>query len=463
MLFSPDDTIIAISTPIGRAALGVIRLSGPKALEITAQLFEHAGKKKFNSASSHTIMHGWLKDSAMTIDEVMAVVMRRPNSYTGEDVVEISAHGGPVLLNTIVKLFLDKGIRLAGPGEFTFRAFLNGKLDLSRAEAVADLISSKTKLAAQSAVNQLRGTLFKRIHDWRTKLIELLASLEVSLDYGEEDISFLSNEEIISALNDLLENIKLLMKTADKGKYLRDGIKVAIIGKPNAGKSSLLNVLLEMERSIVTEIPGTTRDIIEESLECRGVPLVIMDTAGLRQHTFDPVEKIGQERTINSIKNSDIILWVMDASEPISDDDRHIAALISEDKKVIFVWNKIDINVNLTENEVNSLVPFHFPFVKISALKNKGISELEDTILSQINLSDNISSDAPLINIRHNEILKNSANAVIEAINSVQKTKNEEIVAFHLREALNFLGEITGETATEEILDNIFSRFCVGK
>jgi len=463
MPFHSEDTIAAISTPMGRGGLGVIRLSGPLALAVTDSLFFSPDKQPLSTMTTHTLRYGWIKDGdGNTVDEVIVSLMRSPRSYTGEDVVEISAHGGPVVLKRILALCLARGARPARPGEFTFRAFLSGRIDLARAEAVADLIASRTEQAAQAAAEQLKGVLSKRVLAWRSLLIDLVAALEVALDYGEEDIVFLTPDEIAERLTLLRYEMAKILETAARGKLLREGAKTAIIGKPNAGKSSLLNALLEKDRAIVTDIPGTTRDIIEETLDCQGIPVVIIDTAGLRQHTLDPVEKLGQEKTVACIRSSDVVLWLLDAGEPISETDRYIGDLLhSMDacRKTIVVLNKIDRGEHAgpeLEKVASSL-----PQVRVSALKRQGLQELEQAILS---LLDSSPKEEPLVtNVRHQDALVRSGKAIDEALQAVERKEPEEFIALHLREALSALGEITGETATEEILATIFSKFCVGK
>ncbi|MHB9154757.1 MAG: tRNA uridine-5-carboxymethylaminomethyl(34) synthesis GTPase MnmE [Endomicrobiales bacterium] len=466
MLYSLEDTIVALSTPLGRSGLGVVRLSGPRSLETVEKLFTPAGNKTLSSAPSHVLIHGWLSDGERAIDEVMVGLMRGPHSYTGEDVVEISAHGGPVLLRRIVHACLSCGARPAGPGEFTFRAFINGRMDLSRAEAVADLIESKTERAAEAALQQLKGALSKKTAAFRQGLLDLLSHLEVALDHAEEDIPFLSKEEILRRLSGLKDDVAGLRASASRGKMLREGVKVAIIGKPNAGKSSLLNALLERERAIVTDIPGTTRDVIEETLDCRGIPLVVMDTAGLREHCQDPVEKIGQERTREAIRAADLVLWLLDASAPLAEADRLIGRLVgalNKEQKLVVAWNKVDQKPLLSEDEAKALCPADAPRVRISALNRDGLSGLEDAILRCLDAGGAPASEPFLINERHCNALEKTGAALSEALAAVNAGSSEEFIAFHVREALDALGEITGETATDEILRTIFSRFCLGK
>lgn len=466
MLYNIDDTIVALSTPRGQGGIGVVRLSGPQAIAVISRLFMSAGTVNLNEAASHTLHHGWFGEGKNTVDEVIVAVMRCPRTYTGQDVVEISCHGGPVVCDAIVERCVAAGCRLAGPGEFTFRAYVNGKLDLSRAEAVAELIASKTSRAAAASLEQLKGGLAQRVEAWRVRIVDLCAALEVALDYGEEDIRFLSNDEMLGRIAALSGEIAGLMATAQKGKYLRDGVKVAIVGKPNAGKSSLLNALLERERSIVTDIPGTTRDVIEETLDCRGLPLVIMDTAGLRRHTHDPVEKIGQERTIECLKKADVCLWVLDVTAPLDDADRHVAELISQYMPALLalqVFNKIDGKNILSETAVAALLPFKTDVVRLSAVSREGIDQLEEAIVAAVDTPQHLFSEPLAVNARHNEALRHAADELEHAADAIRSGHSEEIPAFHLRAALDHLAAISGVTATDEILGTIFSKFCVGK
>jgi tRNA modification GTPase len=464
MPYSTDDTIVAVSTPLGRAALGVIRLSGPRAVAIVDGIFQSPGQTFLSAAASHTLRHGHITGDGRVIDEVLVALMLGPHSYTGDDVVEISAHGGPVLIDRILRLCLSRGARNAERGEFTFRAFINGKMDLAQAEAVADLIESKTDLSAHAALSQLTGKLSEQIRTFRAVLIDLLSHLEVALDYAEEDIRFVSAGELLTSLQALQQQIVGLQRTADKGKLLREGVRATIIGKPNVGKSSLLNTLLERERAIVTDVPGTTRDVIEELLDVRGIPVVIMDTAGLRTHTTDAIERLGQERTRASLAAADLVLWVIDASQPLSAEDRYIAGLLKETGKgrsVIVLFNKCDRPAAFDTAAFNDIFPGHAP-VLISALTRRGLENLEEAIVSLTDTAA-LPTDTPFVNARHRDTLDRTAQAINEALTALGTTATEEIIAFHIREALNTLGEITGETTTEEILQNIFSRFCVGK
>lgn len=460
MMISSDDTIVAVATPPGRGALGTVRLSGPAAVAIVQTLI---GKPLSGPQALH---HGWLTAAGKVIDEVMVAVMRAPRSFTGEDTVEITAHGNPVILRAIVEACCAGGARAAGPGEFTCRAFLNGKIDLARAEAVAEVISSASELGVQAASRQLEGRLSRRIHEWRERIVQLLAALEAALDYAEEDIRFLSPEALAEELARLRAEIRGLRETADKGRFLRRGFRVAIAGRPNTGKSSLLNALIERERAIVTDIPGTTRDVLEETLEIRGVPAVILDTAGLRAHTADPVERAGQDRTRQSVASADLVLWLLDGSEALSTEDRHIAEYFIQTGaagKVLAVFNKSDRPAALDEAGLRAVFPGSSRILRISAATRLGMAELEEAIAAAAGLDRGLPDEPLIINLRHASALEAAGNSLEAAEAARARNETEEIVAHYLRETLGRLGEITGETATEEILGTIFSRFCVGK
>ncbi|HCJ66425.1 MAG TPA: tRNA uridine-5-carboxymethylaminomethyl(34) synthesis GTPase MnmE [Elusimicrobia bacterium] len=326
-----EDTIVSISTPLGENGIGIVRLSGNTAAEIAGKIFRPKDTNiSLDKTPTHKLHYGHISSNGTVIDEVLVSVMRAPKTYTREDVVEINCHGGIVPLTKVLELCLKNGARLAQPGEFTQRAFLNGRIDLAQAEAVCDLIRAKTELASKIALQQLEGTLSQKIKTYREELINLLAHLEVSLDYIEEDIEFLSLDEIEDRVTKILSQIEKLLESADTGKILREGLKTAIVGKPNVGKSSLLNFLLREERAIVTPLPGTTRDIIEETVNLRGIPLVIIDTAGIREHSQDLIEKIGIERSKKTIEKAELILFVIDLSQPLSKEDIYIAKLINE-------------------------------------------------------------------------------------------------------------------------------------
>lgn len=466
-----EDTIASISTPLGENGIGIVRLSGKEAIAIAEKIFKpkSADSANLKKIPSHTLHYGHISVNGTVIDEVLVSVMHAPKTYTRENIVEINCHGGIVPLTKVLELCLKNGARLAQPGEFTQRAFLNGRIDLTQAEAVCDIIRAKTEIAAQVAVRQLEGQLSKKIRKMREKIINLLAHLEVSLDYAEEDIKFFTSQEIKENIEEILSAIEELLATADSGKILREGLKTAIIGKPNAGKSSLLNALLREERAIVTPLPGTTRDVIEETVNIYGIPLVIMDTAGIREHSLDLIEKIGMEKTKKTLQSAELILFVIDLSLPLSEEDYYIAKLINEfnpQAKVIIVGNKLDLPQVVNEKDLNHfpLPTSHLPILKVSATLGKGIDKLEEKIYQMFIKAELQTVDAVLVtNLRHKEALIQAKEALLRTKMTTEENLSEEFIALDLREALDSLGKIIGETVTEDILDNIFSQFCVGK
>ena len=381
MLYNSDDTIAAISTPPGTGGIGVIRLSGPGSVQITDKFFSPSSGRPLANTDSHKIVHGWITERGTPVDEVLVAIMLKPGSYTGEDVVEISAHAGPVILGRILKLAVDNGARLAGPGEFTYRAFLNGKLDLVKAEAVADMISSRTSAALEAALMHLKGSFSSKIAGFREQLVQLLGTFEAALDHAEEDIEFITKSDALKTIADLRNEISSIINASKKARFLKEGIRTAIIGRPNAGKSSLLNAILQRERSIVTDIPGTTRDVIEETVEIDGFPVLLMDTAGLRAHSQDPVEKIGQNKALDAVKSANVVLWVIDSSASDLAADRHICAILSgcvKEKIIIPLFNKIDLPANISEKELTSILPPNAGQVlKLSTKTGFGVSGLK--------------------------------------------------------------------------------------
>ncbi|MBI5574049.1 MAG: tRNA uridine-5-carboxymethylaminomethyl(34) synthesis GTPase MnmE [Elusimicrobia bacterium] len=454
-----DDTIVAISTLAGFAGIGIVRLSGPAALYIASKIFHPKSKKKIKELSANTVHLGKITDGKKFVDEVLLTVMKAPKSYTREDIVEISCHGGTVPLKKTLELCVKYGARLADPGEFTKRAYLNGRIDLSQAEAVCDIIKAKTEAALSCAVSQLSGVLSEEINSQKSELVDILATMEAAIDYSEDEVPVIDGEEIISKVEKIGTALEKILLTFQTGKIFRDGVRTAIIGKPNVGKSSLLNVLVGQNRAIVTEIPGTTRDIIEETIDISGIPLILTDTAGIRKHSTDVVEKIGIERAQETLKTADLVLFVLDSSSELSHEDFHIAELLVS-KKVILVLNKSDKSSkigNVSELEISA------PVVTISASKNEGLEELKKIIYNLFITSDINTSDFMLTNTRHKILVENALGSLEKAIVSVKDGLSEEFTATDLRSALNYLGEITGEVPTEEILDRIFSNFCVGK
>ncbi|PIU83569.1 MAG: tRNA uridine-5-carboxymethylaminomethyl(34) synthesis GTPase MnmE, partial [Elusimicrobia bacterium CG06_land_8_20_14_3_00_38_11] len=384
---------------------------------------------------------------------------KAPKSYTREDIVEISCHGGPVPLKKTLELCVKYGARLADPGEFTKRAYLNGRIDLSQAEAVCDIIKAKTEAALSCAVSQLSGVLSEEINRQKSELVDILATIEAAIDYSEDEIPVIDGEEVLGKIEKIGTALEKMLLTFQTGKIFRDGVRTAIIGKPNVGKSSLLNVLIGQNRAIVTEIPGTTRDIIEETIDISGIPLILTDTAGIRKHSKDIVEKIGIERAQETLETADLVLFVLDSSSKLSPEDFQIAELLVS-KKVILVLNKSDKPSNIgdvSELEISA------PVVKISASKNEGLEDLKKIIYNLFITSDITTGDFILTNVRHKILIEHSLDSLEKAVASIKNGLSEEFTAADLRSALNYLGEITGEVPTEEILDRIFSNFCVGK
>ena len=454
-----SDTIAAISTPIGEGGLAVVRISGPEAFPVADRVFVSSDKEPFQAAAakSHTVHYGHVVQSAKKIDEVMLTVLRAPRTFTREDMVEISCHGGLLPAKLVLDAALAAGARLAQPGEFTKRAFLNGRIDLAQAEAVMDLIHSQTELALSAANEQLAGKLSRRIEQLRDELVQTLAHIEAHIDFPDEDIAPDTKSQLLQRLLDSLGFIEQLLTTASEGQILRRGIRAAIIGRPNSGKSSLLNQLLGRERAIVSPIPGTTRDTIEEMANIRGIPLIFIDTAGLR-HSTDSIELEGIRRSRETLSRAELVLHVIDASEDLNPED---AGYIEElaDKKRILAINKIDLG-----ERVKISAPEDLPVVKISCTTGHGIEALKDKIKELI-WSGKILGEMfeVMINSRHEEALERARLHLQNTIQALQTDAPLEIAAMDLRMAMNAVGEIVGKTTTENLLDSIFSQFCIGK
>ena len=446
------EPIVAIATPYGESAIGIVRLSGKGVLEVVKKFFKTKGEIKPRYAH----FGKFYDEKGEELDEGILIYYKAPHSYTGEDMVELNLHGNPRILQKAVETFLKAGVRLAEPGEFTKRAFLNGKLDLTQAEAVAELISAKTELARKVALKQLHGELSKYIRPLRDTLLELLAYIEADIEFAEEDIPTLTKEQIIGMLEKVIESIEELLKTAKTGKFIREGIKLAIVGKPNVGKSSLFNALLKEERAIVTDIEGTTRDYIEEVLQIKGIPVRLIDTAGIRE-TEDIVEKIGVERSKKKIEEADLILFVIDGSRELTEEDLKIYEDIREKERILVV-NKTDLGVraDLEIFKGESII-------KISALKGEGLEELSEEILKKVGVHLDGSVNI-YVSLRHENLLK-KAKRVLEKLKEEYREKDisPEIAMLDLREASDYLGEILGEITTEDVLGKIFSTFCIGK
>ncbi|MDL1956255.1 MAG: tRNA uridine-5-carboxymethylaminomethyl(34) synthesis GTPase MnmE [Candidatus Desulfofervidus auxilii] len=459
MFQNNKDTISAIATPPGIGGVGIVRVSGPLAETILKKLFRP--KRPIKEFKSHHFYYGEIihPETKQMVDEVLIVLMRAPHSYTGEDVLEIHAHGGPLILKKILELTLKAGARLAEPGEFTKRAFLNGRLDLTQAEAVLDIISARTEKELQIATRQLQGYLGEKIKKIRDCLKEFKAHLEVAIDFPEEDVEIVPSEVWLPRIeNEVLKPIEHLLKCYSESRILREGAILAIVGKPNVGKSSLLNCLLKEERAIVTPIPGTTRDVIEEILNIKGIAVKIADTAGLRK-TVDVVETIGVKRAKEKIIESDIVLWVIDRSCPLEEDDREIYEEI-KGKKIILVLNKSDLPPKIDEEKIKK--EFNLPVISISALYGKGIEKLEEAIYHQL-IGDTAAVPEFVPTLRHKQALERALKAGKRVKDAIIKGLPPVFVSVDVQETLDALGEIIGETTPEDILDIIFSQFCIGK
>jgi tRNA modification GTPase len=455
-----DDTIAAIATAIGEGGLAVIRVSGCQALSIADRCFLPVGKSslKPSTASSHTIHFGHIVRNGVIVDEVLLSVMRAPRTFTREDVVEISCHGGLLPAKTVLDALLENGARLAEPGEFTRRAFLNGRIDLAQAEAVADLIHSRTELALRAANEQLAGKLSQRINSLRDEMVKTLAHIEAHIDFPDEDIAPDTKEQLVRRLEDGVATMDELLRTAGEGQILRRGIRAAIVGRPNAGKSSLLNQLLGRDRAIVSPIPGTTRDTIEETANIRGLPVAFIDTAGLRT-ARDEIEQEGIRRSRQSLQQAELILHVVDTSQPFVEEDRNYLADL-DGKKRIVVLNKVDLPAQLVPP--SSLDTRHS--VPVSCVTGEGIESLKDAIRSLV-WSGEIKAEMleVMINSRHQDALNRARAATARTLEALRQDATLELVALDLRIAVNAIGEIVGKTTTEDLLDMIFSQFCIGK
>lgn len=454
-----DDTIAAISTPIGEGGLAVIRLSGPAAIEIADRVFQPIGKHSAtpSRAASHTVHYGRIVRNDQLIDEVMLAVLRAPRTVTREDVVEISCHGGVLPAKLVLDAVLECGARLALPGEFTKRAFLNGRIDLTQAEAVIDLIHSRTELALAAANEQLAGKLSKRIEQLRDRMMHVLAHVEAHIDFPDEDIAPDTKEQLLTRLSQSLDFIEELLRTAREGQILRRGIRAAIIGRPNAGKSSLLNQLLGHDRAIVSPIAGTTRDTIEETANIRGLPVVFIDTAGLRQ-SGDTIEIEGMRRSRASLEKAELILHVLDASEELTSEDATYLAEFSHKQRIV-IRNKIDLPARLV------LPPsIDCPILDVCSLSGNGIDALKDCI-KELVWKGEIHGEMleVMINARHQDALRRARDSAERARDALRNDATLELVALDLRLATNAVGEIVGKTATDDLLDSIFSQFCLGK
>jgi tRNA modification GTPase len=462
MIKSDTDTIVAIGTKPGEAAIGIIRLSGNIAIKLTGKIFRQKSAKKISKMKTFSMTYGYIVDKKEEIiDEVIITLMKKPKSYTREDVVEINCHGGMAAADKILELCIRNGARIAEPGEFTKRAFLNGRIDLSQAEAVIDLIRSKTEQGLKVAANNIKGIVKDRIEELRKRILDILVELEASIDFIEEDLEITPYEILKNNLKEIQKSINELIKDEKRGEIIKNGIKVAIVGKPNVGKSSLLNVLARKERAIVTHIPGTTRDAVEEILYIEGIPLIIADTAGIRK-SKNIIEKIGVKKSFEYITKSELIIFVMDGNTLIDGNDCEIVEGL-RGKNIIICLNKIDLKQITGKNEINKKFKFN-NIIEISAKKNIGIDKLEKKIKTLILGEEEFNIESKIIvNNRQKNILLDTNRMLKNAIKAMKLKMSEEFPSSDLKLAYNLLGDITGQTTKNEILDEIFGKFCIGK
>ncbi len=463
--FVAEDTIAAIATPKGEGAIGLIRLSGEKAISIADSIIRLSNGRSLSTLDSWRMALGELHTKGQSVDEVLASVFRNPHSFTGEDMVEISCHGAPVILKQILEGLVSMGARLAERGEFSYRAYLNGKMDLLQAEAIAELISAKTEASSHAALANLNGKLSAELKKVRENLLEASASLEVAMDHSDDPTvgTALTLEQIGKNIGLQAESIEKLVESYQYGRLLRDGIKIAIVGKPNAGKSSLLNCILGSERAIVSALPGTTRDTIEEGFDLFGIPAILVDTAGLRDHTLDPIEKIGIERTKRALERADAAIVMVDGSTALAAEDFRLAKLI-EGKPAVIALSKEDLPQKVDSAKMDSAFP-GIKRVSISVIRNHGIAELLKALYAQVASSKNGDRRDALVltSVRHKDCLESAGRHLRASQELIRQESGEECVALEIRDALDRIGELAGETAAEDILNKIFSGFCVGK
>ena len=456
-----EDTIAAVATAYGEGGIGIIRISGEKSLDILRDIFEFGGETR--EIQSRRMTYGRIidKENNSIIDEVLAVYMKGPKTYTAEDVVEINCHGSVVSLRKTLELVLRKGARMAEPGEFTKRAFLNGRLDLSQAEAVIDVVKAKTDRSFDVAISQLEGGLSLKISEIRQKLLDLLVDITVNIDYPDEDIEEITYENIGQNILLIANMIEKLLSTASTGRMIREGIRIAIVGKPNVGKSSLMNGLLKESRAIVTEVPGTTRDTIEEALSIRNIPVYLVDTAGIRD-TSDKVEKIGIEKSKEAFNNADFVIFIIDGSRALSIEDEQIADHL-EGKKSLVLINKCDLSRAVDIKDVRKLVP-DADIIETSLADGSGIEEIEEFIENMVYGGEISQSHSTMVNnVRHIDLLARSRDSLNGARSMTAAGQALEFIEVDVRSAYESLGEITGETVSDDIINEVFARFCLGK
>ena len=461
-LFKQEDTIAALATGSAKSALSVIRISGASAKQIVSSVFFTKNNKKIELLD-RKVLHGYICNGLKKIDEVILYYMQAPHTYTGEDTVEISCHGNPLIVEQVTELLFSKGVRLAERGEFTYRAYMNGKLDLSEAEAVNDLINSNSSKTAELALNSLQGSLSSQIKKIKQDLTELFAYLEASLDYPEEDIDFLTRKEKKEKMQKIISQVENLVSSYSLTKLVANGIKISIVGKPNAGKSSILNTILGYQRAIVTDIAGTTTDTIEEEIEYKGISFIISDTAGIRNHTNNTIEKIGQDRSRQSVNTADIILWVTDGSTLLDDNDKQIADFLKDKKdKTIVILNKSDLKQNLSVEELKNIFDFS-SYINFSTINKTPVENILNKIYELLNLNNIDQETTVLLNARQYNLILNIKENLLKVLSLIDKGDSDEIVSFETNNVLLLLNDVLGIDTKEDILHSIFSKFCVGK
>lgn len=456
-------TIAAISTAPAIGGIGIVRMSGKNCFDVLNKIFIQKNPQKIEDIKGYTMKYGKIIDNTnnKVIDEVLVSYFKCPKSYTAEDMCEINSHGGIIVVRKILELCLNNGAQLAEPGEFTKRAFLNGRIDLTQAEAIIDIINAKSSREAQESANQLEGFLSKKINEIRNKIMDLMVDIEANIDYPEYDVEEVSNNNARKKLEEVESELIKLSQSFENGKILKEGIKIAIIGSPNAGKSSLLNTILKEERAIVTDIAGTTRDIIEEQVTIEGIPFKIIDTAGIR-NAENKIEQIGIEKSKKAAKNCDVIIAVFDNSKKLNSEDKEILKLLKE-KKSIIVLNKTDLeSVNL-EN-IKEIKETNRPIVKMSLKEEKGLENLYKELINMFNLNQiNLDNELIITNIRHQSLIKKAIESTRMALNDLKMSMPIDIISINIKQILEHLGEITGDNVSEDIIKNIFSKFCLGK
>ena len=456
-------TIAAISTAPAIGGIGIVRMSGEKCFDILEKIFVQKNPQKIENIKGYTIKYGKIIDTSnnKVIDEVLVSYFKCPKTYTAENMCEINSHGGIIVLRKILEMCLINGAKLAEPGEFTKRAFLNGRIDLTQAEAIIDIINAKSSREAQESANQLEGFLSKKIHEIRKKIIDLMVDIEANIDYPEYDIEEVSNNSAREKLEEVENELVKLSKSFESGKILKEGIKIAIIGSPNAGKSSLLNAILKEERAIVTDIAGTTRDIIEEQVIIGGIPFKIIDTAGIRD-AENKIEQIGIEKSKKAAKNSDVIIAVFDNSKELNSEDKEILELLKEKKSVI-VLNKMDL-VSCDLKNKKEIKETNRPIVETAVKEEKGLDNLYKELIDMFNLNQiNLDNELIITNIRHQNLINKAIESTRMALNDLKMSMPIDIISINIKQILEYLGEITGDNVSEDIIKNIFSKFCLGK